>query len=90
MHDDFILAMSGKVKKGIKKIKNKTEKNPGTSFEEIRKKFPKAYMPWGKEEDEKLKKLFTKNIKIKDLAKEFGRKRGAISARLKKLGLIKD
>ena len=68
--------------------KDKKDKKPGTSFEEIRKKFPKAYMPWEKEEDEKLIKLFEKNIKIKDLAKEFGRKRGAITARLEKLGLI--
>ena len=88
MHEDFIGAMGGKVKKISKKIKDKKDKKAGTSFEEIRKKFPKAYMPWKKEEDEKLIKLFEKNIKIKDLAKEFGRKRGAITARLEKLGLI--
>ena len=45
-------------------------------------------MPWEKDEDEKLRKLFAQNIKIKDLAKEFGRKRGAITARLEKLGLV--
>ena len=88
MHDNFILALGGKVKKAIKNIKNKTDKKVGTSFEEIRKKFPKAYMPWEKDEDEKLRKLFAQNIKIKDLAKEFGRKRGAITARLEKLGLV--
>jgi len=88
MHSDFIIASGGKVKTKAKKIKDISLKKEGNSFEEIRKKFPKAYMPWGLDEDKKLKKLFAKNISIKDLAKEFGRKRGAISARLKKLELI--
>jgi len=90
MHNDFISAMGGKnLGAGPSKRTRRDRKESGTSFEEIRKKFPKAYMPWGKEEDEKLKKLFGENIPIKDLAKEFGRKRGAISARLEKLGLVK-
>ncbi len=90
MHNDFIVAMGGKINLGaqLPKRTRRDRKEGGTSFEEIRKKFPKAYMPWDSDEDEKLKKLFSKNIPIKDLAKEFGRKRGAISSRLKKFGLI--
>ncbi len=92
MHDDFIQAMGGKVNLGaeLPKRKRRDRNGSGISFEEIRKKFPKAYMPWEKDEDETLRKLFAKNIKIKDLAKEFGRKRGAISARLEKLGLVEN
>ena len=81
------MASGGKLK--IKKNKSSEKKEKGTSkLDEIRKKYPKAYMPWVEGEDEKLKELFLENIPIKDLAKEFGRKRGAITARLEKLGLI--
>jgi len=82
MHDNFILAVGGKLRG-----KSKSKKF-GKGFDEIRKKFPNAYRPWSESEDEKLRKLFAKKISIKDLAKEFGRKNGAISARLEKLGLI--
>jgi hypothetical protein len=92
MHNNFIIAMGGNNSgAGLPQRKRRERKDrikSGTSFEEIRKKFPKAYMPWKKEEDEKLRELFVKDIPIKDLAKDFGRKRGAITARLEKLGLI--
>ena len=91
MHKNFILASGGRVlKDGSKKEKKTTGKDKKSTgaLAEIRKKFPNAYRSWTKEEDEKLRELFTKKIPIKDLAKEFGRKRGAISARLEKLGLV--
>jgi hypothetical protein len=90
MHNDFIVAMGGKIKSLNKKDKGQSLEKKKKSLEEIREKFPNAYRPWGNSEDEKLVKLFNKNTAIKDLAKEFGRKRGAISSRLKKLGLIED
>ncbi len=85
MHDNFITASGGMVKK----IKDKKEKTGG-KLEEIRKKFPNAYRPWAKEDDDKLIELFNKKMKIKDIAKEFGRQRGSINARLEKLGLIEQ
>jgi len=91
MHSDFIIACGGKIKKQIKKETKKGA--PSTahpkSFTEIREKHPNAYRPWSKEQDEELKKLFTFGVKISDLMKSFGRKRGGITARLEKLGLRK-
>ncbi|MFC1613386.1 PIF1 family DEAD/DEAH box helicase [Patescibacteria group bacterium] len=69
------------------KEKDKKKNDKFYSFDDIRKEFPKAYMPWEEEEDNKLKKLFSKEKSISELAKIFGRKKGAISARLKKIGI---
>lgn len=52
--------------------------------EELREKYPKAYLPWPKEEDEKLLKLFSNGMGLKDLCAEFGRQPGGIRARLRK------
>lgn len=81
MHDNFIFA-SGGTPVGKTSIKKK-----GSKLEEIRKKYPNAYRAWSKDEDDKLRVLFSKNIKARDIAREFGRKTGAIHARLEKLGL---
>lgn len=81
MHDNFIFA-SGGIPRG--KILNKKK---SVGFEEIRKKYPNAYRSWSKDEDDKLRILFAKNISARDIAKEFGRKTGAIHSRLEKLGL---
>jgi hypothetical protein len=94
MHDNFVVACGGKISKN--KEKEKTKSAPSTArlkknsepFAEIREKHPNAYKPWSKEQDEELKKLFTEGQKIKDLMKSFGRKRGGITARLEKLGLV--
>ncbi|HAS80630.1 MAG: AAA ATPase [Candidatus Nomurabacteria bacterium GW2011_GWE1_32_28] len=85
MHDNFIVASLGKVVSKSKKKENKIK----VPFEEIRKKFPNAYKPWTKSEDEKLRKFFAKKIPVKEIVKEFGRKRGSITSRLEKLGLMK-
>lgn len=101
MCDNFIVAYGGKMKKNstptqaspLKRgIKEETVAGaPSTarpkSFAEIREKHPNAYRPWSGEQDEELKKLFTSGFKIADLMKNFGRKRGGITARLEKLGL---
>ncbi|MFA6251464.1 MAG: PIF1 family DEAD/DEAH box helicase [Candidatus Paceibacterota bacterium] len=81
MHDNFIFASGGTPRKNI------PSKNKGSKLEEIRKKYPNAYRSWSKEEDDKLRHLFVKKIKARDIAREFGRKTGAIHARLEKLGL---
>ena len=56
----------------------------------IREKFPNAGRSWTKEDDEKLTELFGAETPMKVISKEFGRKSGAINARLAKLGLIED
>ena len=90
MHNDFVIACGGKTKKEIKK--ETTGGAPSTArpnaFDQIRQIYPNAYRPWDKEQDEELKKLFISGSKIIDLMKSFGRKRGGITARLEKLGLI--
>jgi len=81
MHDDFVVACGGKVKKGAPSTARPN------SFAEIRTKHPNAYRPWSEEQDEELKKLFTSGRSTKDLMEKFGRKKGGITARLEKLGL---
>jgi hypothetical protein len=83
MHENFVVACGGKILKN----KNKVIKR-GEPYAEIRAKHPNAFRPWSKEQDEELKKLFTEGQKIKDLMETFGRKRGGITARLEKLGLV--
>ncbi len=57
------------------------------SVEKIRKFNKKAYYPWTIEDDQKLELLFTEGKKVKELAQIFERNAGAISSRIKKLGL---
>ena len=47
-----------------------------------------AYERWTEEEETKLLKLYYNKVSIKDIIKELGRNRGAIMARLKKLGVM--
>jgi len=56
----------------------------------IREKFPNAGRPWTKEDDDRLTELFGAETPMKVISKEFGRRSGAINARLAKLGLIED
>lgn len=60
------------------------------SVNEIRKSYPAAYQKWSLEEDKNLVDSFKKGAKIELIAKNLGRKNGAIRSRLKKLGLIKN
>jgi ATP-dependent DNA helicase PIF1 len=56
----------------------------------IREKFPNAGRAWTDADDERLTELFNADTPMKAVVKEFGRKSGAINARLAKLGLIED
>lgn len=90
MHEDFVVACGGKIRKGIgadlgAKLPNRLLS--ANSFTQIREKHPNAYRPWSEEQDEDLKLSFNSGISIADLMKKFGRKRGGITARLEKLGL---
>ena len=62
----------------------------GTPFEKIRETYSNAYRPWDTTQDEKLRELFAKRTSISELSKIFERNKGAISSRLKKLGLTKQ
>lgn len=60
------------------------------SVDEIRKSYPAAYQKWSLEEEKNLVNSFKESAKIKVIAKNLGRKNGAIRSRLKKLKLIKS
>ncbi len=81
MQEQFVRASGGTVGGSIKKK---------SKLEEIRAIHPKAYMPWSKEEDAELRERFLGGETGKTLADAFGRKPGAIRARLVKLGLIEE
>ena len=55
---------------------------------EIRKQHPDAYARWTEDDDAGLTMRFGDGATIDELAEEFGRQRGGIRSRLKKLGLI--
>jgi hypothetical protein len=57
------------------------------SIEQIRHLPPKAYLPWTDEDDNLLERNFSEGKKIKELAEILKRKKGAITSRIKKLGL---
>jgi len=54
-------------------------------IKKTRKTYPNAYKPWTVEDDNKLLILYKKRTGIKELAKIFERKEGAINSRIKRL-----
>ncbi len=88
MHEQFITAIGGKPNKEKDKKRPATDKK--FSVDELRKTHAKAYAKWTPEEDALLTELFHIGEKIPNLMQKFGRKRGAIEARLGKLGLTED
>lgn len=57
------------------------------SFQEIRQTHKSAYLPWTEELDEELTTMYCEGVNVKDMAKHFGRTRGAINSRIRKLEL---
>jgi len=93
MQENFITACGGTTHPGDLKEKKKKKKKIGESSDflaKIRTNHPNAYRPWDKAEDQKLKELFNDGNPVNNLVKTFGRKTGAIKARLFKLGLIEE
>lgn len=71
--------------------KKKTEPaTKGYSVQEVRQRIKDAYKPWTEELDEELTSLFNKGANIRDLTNHFGRTKGAIIARIKKLELDEE
>jgi ATP-dependent exoDNAse (exonuclease V) beta subunit len=59
------------------------------TVEQVRKKHGAAYKSWTKLEDQELTQLVDRGLTLKDLARHFGRSKGAIASRVKKLKLKK-
>ena len=55
------------------------------TIEEKRIKYPNAYRPWTKEDDDRLLQLSASGKSITELCEIFGRNQGAITSRLRKL-----
>lgn len=60
------------------------------TLDDIRKKYPNAYVIWTVEDDERLLNEYEKGVSIVELARAFQRKPGAIRSRLKKLEAYED
>jgi len=65
-----------------------SDKSKTYSVKEIQKIHPRAYGPWTKEDDEKLIAEYKSGKTIEELMGLFGRQRGGIESRLKKLGIL--
>jgi len=57
------------------------------SVDEIRTRHKEAYMPWTQELDDELTVMYCEGVNVRDMAKHFGRTKGAIRSRIKKLEL---
>jgi F-box protein, helicase, 18 len=57
------------------------------SVDEIRTRHKDAYMPWTQELDDELTVMYCEGVNVRDMAKHFGRTKGAIRSRIKKLEL---
>jgi len=64
-------------------------KEKAYSVEHLRITYHGAYMPWNSELDEELAFMYKGGIRVKDLADYFGRTKGAIYSRIKKLEIEK-
>ena len=60
---------------------------PTYSVEACRQEHPHAYDPWTEVDDRTLVEMWHDGVALDDLAAHFGRKRGAIVSRMKKLGI---
>jgi F-box protein 18 (helicase) len=69
--------------KDIPKDEKKTEKS--YTVDQVREKHKGAYQPWTAKLDQELMELYSEGISGNDLAKHFGRTKGAIASRIKKL-----
>ena len=55
------------------------------TMSEMRKQYPNAYMPWSKDDDEKLLALYRKGTSVDELSRLFKRNEGGILSRIRKL-----
>ena len=60
---------------------------PTYSVYACQQEYPNAYDPWTEEDDARLTEMWREGVSIDELAEHFGRKRGAIISRMKKLNL---
>ncbi|MBO0936032.1 hypothetical protein J2I47_05685 [Fibrella sp. HMF5335] len=64
-----------------------TDKPKAYSVKEIRKEHASDYSLWTDEEERQLKIMFFQDFPINEIALKLGRNKGAITSRLRKLGI---
>jgi superfamily I DNA/RNA helicase len=69
------------------KVKESPSNGKAYTYEKIRKKHKAAYKRWTGELDDELAEMYCDGVNVRDLAKHFGRTKGAIRSRIKKLDL---
>lgn len=74
-------------KQALQKITGEPISEKAYSFDEVRTRHKDAYKPWTQELDDELTVMYCEGINVKDIAKHFGRTKGAIRSRIKKLEL---
>ncbi len=77
-----------KITEACEMLERLAEKRRDEEIIEARKTFPRAFMKWEPEEEERLEKQFKKGTDIETMAKAFDRSSGALLARLERMGLI--
>jgi hypothetical protein len=87
MEKNFLRAIGAHEPEPVKKKEFATKSGKLTA---VREKFPNAGRPWTKVDDARLTEMFEGDAPMKKMTQEFGRKSGAINARLAKLGLIEN
>ncbi|HEX3752463.1 MAG TPA: hypothetical protein VHW06_17980 [Streptosporangiaceae bacterium] len=63
---------------------------PAYRLAEIREQYPNAYDRWSPEDDTTLREAYQRGQDVESLADAFGRNKGAIRARLMRLGFPLD
>lgn len=92
IHIIKVVSDEEKEQKKIKDVPQRTEKKENKSekaysVDELRAKHKEAYKPWTDELDKELTVMCYEGVSIRDMARHFGRTRGAIISRIKKLEL---
>jgi superfamily I DNA/RNA helicase len=73
----------------IQSTRTKAQKEKAYVVEEIRKEFKGAYLPWDRDADNELKQIIREGLNVREMAEHFGRTKGALESRIRKLGLAK-
>jgi len=82
LHDEFVREAGGE-------MRAPAAPRLGKSFTDMRKTHAKAYQPWSRDEEDRLRAYFENGTSISQISETLGRKPGAIRSRMRKLGLIR-
>ncbi|MFW6233316.1 MAG: RecQ family ATP-dependent DNA helicase [Nanoarchaeota archaeon] len=69
-------------------LNNNIKTDYNEKIEQIKQKYPNAYEPWNKRDDDILKGLYSRSISINEIAQILKRQPSAIESRLEKLGFL--